>query len=357
MENFKLQRHANRRVGRTKRQAVSVSQADLVRAGPLRADNLLPLVIRPALEGVDLADWASNNLQFIEAQLAKHGALLFRNFNLRVVADFERLIKAISPDLLNYQERSSPRSQVSGNIYTSTDYPADQSIFFHNENSYQHVWPRKLFFFCLTAAEQGGQTPIADVRRVFTAIDPEIRESFARRKWMLVRNFDGQLGLTWQTVFQTTQKSVVEEYCRLAGIEVEWRTGDRLRTRVVRPALATHPGTKEPLWFNHLAFFHVSTLEPAVRAAVIGQLAEDELPSNTFYGDGAPIEPEILEHVRAAYRQQAVLFEWEQGDVLLLDNMLTAHARTPFVGERRIVVGMAEPFTRRDASSGWMETE
>jgi len=48
-------------------------------------------------------------------------------------AEFEQFIQAISGELIEYSYRSTPRSQVSGNIYTSTEYPADQSIPLHNE--------------------------------------------------------------------------------------------------------------------------------------------------------------------------------------------------------------------------------
>jgi len=34
---------------------------------------------------------------------------------------------------------------------------------------------------------------------------------------------------------------------------------------------------------------------------------------------------------------------WESGDLLLVDNVRTAHARDPFESPRDIVVGMADP--------------
>jgi alpha-ketoglutarate-dependent taurine dioxygenase len=161
---------------------------------------------------------------------------------------------------------------------------------------------------------------------------------------MLVRNYVDGLSLTWQSVFQTEDKIAVEDYCRDAGIETEW-CGDRLRTRQVRQAVSQHPMTGEMVWFNHAAFFHVSTLEPSTREVLLAGLKEEDLPNNTYYGDGSPIEPAVLEEIRGAYRKEAVSFVWQEGDILMLDNMLVAHGRNPYVGPRKILVAMAEPFS------------
>ena len=330
-----------------RRKSVSVSQANLVTAEPLPSGGALPLVIRPAVRGLDAAGWARGNRDFIERNLLKHGGLLFRGFNVRTAEEFEQFIEAVSGETLEYRERSSPRSKVSGNIYTSTDHPASQSIFLHNENSYQHTWPLKIFFFCETAAQTGGETPIADVRRVYQRVPAEIRERFREKGWMYVRNFGDGLGLPWQSVFQTTDKGVVEQHCEANGIRAEWKEGDRLRTRAVRPALARHPRTGEMVWFNHATFFHVSTLEPAIREVLLDEFAEDDLPTNTCYGDGTAIEPEVLDRLREIYRQETVAFPWQQGDIMLLDNMLTAHGRGPYTGARKVLVGMAEPWSDR----------
>jgi alpha-ketoglutarate-dependent taurine dioxygenase len=42
------------------------------------------------------------------------------------------------------------------------------------------------------------------------------------------------------------------------------------------------------------------------------------------------------------YREAAVCFAWQKGDLLMVDNMLVAHGRAPFTGPRRILVAMAE---------------
>ena len=333
---------------RFKRKALSVSQELLVKTDYLGHGGRTPLIIRPALDGVELVAWAAGNRELIEDRLLDHGALLLRGFVVRLPEEFEQFIKTVSNHLLQYNERSSPRKNVSGNIYTSTDYPADRSIFFHNENSYQSVWPLRIFFFCVTVAERGGETPIADCRRVLRRISPSIVARFVEKQVMYVRNFGDGFGLSWQTVFQTADKAAVEQYCLKSGIECEWKSGNRLRTRQVRPAVARHPRAGEKSWFNHAAFFHVATLDPLIRKMMLEEFGEDELPSNTYYGDGSRIEPSVLDEIRDAYTQEAISFPWESQDVLVLDNIYTAHSRSPYYGERKVLVGMADPLNWKD---------
>jgi alpha-ketoglutarate-dependent taurine dioxygenase len=340
------------RPGSFQRRSVSLAPESLIESRPLFggvsgvAGGELPLLVTPRMDGVDLVSWAANHRPWLDEHLLRHGGLLFRGFGLDRPAHLESLIHGVAGEALEYRERSSPRSAVEGRIYTSTDYPPEHAIFLHNENSYQSVWPLKIFFFCQQAAAEGGETPIADCRRVLARIDPAVRERFEAKGWMYVRNFGDGFGLDWRTVFQTDDTAAVEEHCRRGGIEVEWKSDGRLRTRAVRPALTPHPKTGELLWFNHATFFHVSTLEPEVREALLAEFAAGELPANTYYGDGSPIEPETLAHLRSLYQSETRTFPWQSGDVLLLDNMMVAHGRSPYRGARKILVGMAEPVSR-----------
>jgi alpha-ketoglutarate-dependent taurine dioxygenase len=346
--------YANRNLARfneVKRTSLKLSKETLVKQRPLFAGSGLPLLIEPVSEDVGLVSWVKNNSNLVAAELAKHGAILFRGFNCDSAATLEQLIRAVSGAPLEYTERSSPRSQVSGNVYTSTDYPADKSIFPHNEQSYNLNFILKIFFCCLQRAEHGGETPIIDCRNVFNRIDPKIRERFIEKKYMYVRNFRQNFGLSWQTAFQTTDRAAVEAYCSTNEIGFEWMEDNRLRTWQVRQPVARHPRTGELVWFNHLTFFHVSTLEPAVRDWMLSQFEEKDLPNNTYYGDGSPIESSVLDELRGAYLSEKVVFPWQEGDVLMLDNMLTAHAREPFAGARKVIVGMAEPFSWKNISS------
>src|ERR1041385_1795184 len=224
-----------------KRRAVSVSPQNQVRGHCLNPGDEFIYVIEPALKDVDLIAWGAANKREIERKLYQHGAILFRGFDLNSVGQFETFTAAVSDQTIEYRERSSPRSQVGDKIYTSTDYPPDQTIFPHNEHSYSLTFPLKLFFYCVLPAQAGGETPLADTRRILQSISPATRARFAEKKWMYVRNFGGGYGLTWQTGYQTNDRSVVERYCLNSGIEFEWKESDRLRTRQVRDAMLTHP--------------------------------------------------------------------------------------------------------------------
>jgi alpha-ketoglutarate-dependent taurine dioxygenase len=315
----------------------------LIKSDWLGLEGKLPLVVRPATDGVDLVAIAPSLRAFFIEKLVLCGAILLRGFNLLTPESFEQFIASVSGDLMSYRERSSPRTAIFDRVYTSTEYPANLTIFPHNENSYAHTWPAKIFFFCVEAPAAGGETPLVDCTRVYRRIGEGTRERFTLKNVLYVRNFGRGVRMDWRTVFQADDRKTVEECCREAGYEVEWMPGDRLRTRRVGCAVVNHPVTGEPVWFNHAAFFHVSTLDPAIRDALRSQYHKDDLPNNTYYGDGGEIEPETLDEIRDAYWNEAVVFPWRCGDVLMVDNMRVAHGRNPFSGPRKVLVGMSEP--------------
>ncbi|HEX2224328.1 MAG TPA: TauD/TfdA family dioxygenase [Thermoanaerobaculia bacterium] len=331
------------------RQAVRLSQESLVRESFLADGGTLPLVIEPAAENLNLVSWAASNREGVRERIDRHGGILFRNFDVKSVEVFEKVIESVAGEPLRYTERSSPRSAVSGRIYTSTDYPPQYPIFLHSEQSYNLRFAMLISFCCMIQPAEGGSTPIADTRKVYQRIDPEIRQRFIERGYRYVRNFGDGFGLSWQEAFQTSDPAAVERYCHDNQIEFEWKEdGRRLRTSQVRRVVARHPRTGELSWFNHLTFFHVSTLVSSVRDSLLREFCEGDLPNNTYYGDGEPVEPEVMEHLRDAYLQETVTFPWQAGDVLLLDNILVAHGRQPFSGDRKVVVAMAEPVSWAD---------
>ncbi|WP_158102699.1 TauD/TfdA family dioxygenase [Lentzea kentuckyensis] len=304
---------------------------------------MLPYLLTPD-DTTDLAERLRRDHDALLAKLHEAGALLFRGFDVNDPSGFRDVARSYTPDLLDYTYRSTPRKQAETGVYTSTEYPPDEQIPMHNENSYSRTWPAKLWFYCQQAAAAGGATPLADSRKVYRRVDPEIRDQFARRGVRYVRNYGAGMDLPWQEVFQTEDRANVEKFCREADIDFRW-DGDLLRTSQVCPAVATHPATGEHVWFNQAHLFHPSALDEETREALTLLFGQDGLPRNAFFGDGGDIPVEHLDEVRAAYDAEMVDVAWCDGDVLLVDNLLAAHGRRSYTPPRKVLVAMAEATT------------
>lgn len=335
----------NGKLGSVRPRATPLIDERSVEGGYLESNNPLPLVIRARRQTATLTAWVRANQRLVDEALKINGGLLFRGFHLDGIADFGGFVRSLCPELLEYKERSTPRTEVGDRIYTSTEYPAHQSIALHNEFSYSYTWPMRIFFFAAQTPESGGETPIADSRNVYRKLAPDTLRRFIEKKVMYVRNYGAGIDLTWQEAFQTLDRTEVEEYCRSAPLDWEWLDGDRLRTRQARPAVAQHPMTGEMVWFNQAHLFHVSNLGQETRESMCRVFDEQDLPRNAYYGDGSPISDEDLEEVRRAYEEATVVFSWQPGDILMLDNMLVAHGRRPYSGRRRILAALAQPYS------------
>lgn len=322
-----------------------------VKRSTLQPGQRLPLILEPAEPGVDLPTWAVANRELIERDLATHGAILFRGFDLPTPVEFEKSALAVYGDL--YSDYGDlPRASAGEKIYESTWYPEDQMILYHNESSHLNLWPMKISFFCVTPAKSGGCTPIFDTRTVCDHIDPAVLDEFARKGLLYVRNFSAGVDPTWQAFFHTAEREVVEKACRDAGAEFEWVAGDGLRISQRTRAVWKHPRTGERVFFNQLQLHHVACLDDDMREAMRDLFSDEELPRNVFYGDGSRIPDDVMRHLGEVYEKVAVRFAWQKGDMIMLDNMLTTHARDTFEGPRQIVVAMGQMLTIEQAE-GW----
>jgi alpha-ketoglutarate-dependent taurine dioxygenase len=317
-----------------------------------RTEIPLPLMIdSSSLPGVEPGDsssfveWFERERATIEEMLLQHGALLFRQAGVSTPAAFGRFVKAVTPATLDYVDGNSPRTRITRGVYTSTEYPAQYFISLHNELSYSHHWPSRIFFCCVVAAAEGGATVVADSREILRRLDPALVEEFTRRRIEYIRNLHGGNGLgpSWQDTFEMTDRKDVEELCQEAGMAYEWRPDGGLRVRQIRPAVAQHPQTGEIVWFNQADQFHPSTHPPDIYAALQGLYGDrtEDLPQNVRFGDGGEIPVESLDAVREAARASMVPVAWQEGDLLMVDNVLVAHGRMPFAGQRKILVAMS----------------
>lgn len=305
----------------------------------------LPLTVeKMTVGGLGLSDLAGNCREELADCLLTHGALLFRGFEVKDAATFGRFLDAISEQRLDYIYRSTPRQTVGDKVFTSTVYPATLEIPLHQENAYQREWPMKLALCCVVPAGTGGETPLADVRKVTARLSDTLLDSFENLGVRYIRHYHEGTDLPWQTVFQTEDREVLASYCESHGIEHEWLGQNTLRTTQRCHGVAYHPVTKERLFFNQAHLFHVSNLGDAGARALIEVFGIDQLPRNATYGDGTEINVSDLQTVRNAFVAEAVVFSWQAGDVVVVDNMQVAHGRRAFKGRREVLAAMSDPY-------------
>ena len=327
-------------LGAIRRKAVDLAHFNPVKESQMDPEQSLPLIMEPAADQVDLADWARNNRDYIAQKLHTHGGILFRGFNLKTPQDFERVAAGVYTEL--FSEYGDLPREGAGKIYTSTPYPEDKCILYHNESSHMNRWPTRISFFCVIAAKEGGCSPVVDCRKVYQQLDPEIRQKFEQKGVMYVRNFSDGLDVSWQHFFQTNDRSEVEDTCGKQGFICEWVGADDLRVKQRCRAVLRHPVTGEFSFFNQVQLHHVHCLDRDVRESLLSIFKREDLPRHVYYGDGSEIEDSVMDHVGETYEKNAVRFTWQEGDMISLDNMLAAHARDSFVGPRKIVVALGD---------------
>lgn len=315
----------------------------LVRSSFLAPAREFPLVLEAAGSDLDAVVWARDQREFIETALRRHGAILFRNFGLQTPREFEAFAEALEPRL-HGTYGDLPKKEGGRNTYRSTPYPERQMILYHNESSHMDRWPGKQWFFCEVPSRVGGATPIVDGREMLRRLPPALVEEFERKALLYVRTFIPRLDVSWQEFFKTDSRSEVELRLATAGIEWRWVDDHTLQTRTRCPAVIKHPHTGERVFFNQVQLHHVSCLEPDAREDLLSLVGAENMPRQVLYGDGTAISDEDMATIGQAYEACAVRFEWRQGDVVMLDNMLAAHARDPYEEPRKIVVAMGDMY-------------
>lgn len=305
----------------------------------------LPIVAsptKPPISSAELYAWLGENKEDVQKHLNIRGAILFRGFGVSSAEQFQEIAGIFCDEFSDYVGGNSPRTKVVSHVFTSTEYAKEARISMHNEASYLKRMPGTILFFCAKPATAGGQTPLADCRRVLDRIDPQLRSRFEQNGILYVNNMHGGAGLgrSWMDVFGTKDRHEVERRLTKDGYEFEWTPGGGLRTSMRAPATLQHPRTLEDSWINQAEQWHPSSLDTAVREQLLSFLSEEDLPHSAFLGDGSPLHEEDLRSIREAMAAEERVFQWQQGDVLLCDNHLVMHGRQPYSGDRKILVAM-----------------
>lgn len=305
------------------------------------------LLVQPRVAGKSdmegILSFLRGHVSYFKEQLVERGALLLRNVGAREAADFAELCNVFGQSR-DYKDGISPRTEVGGGVYTSTEYPPHLDMALHNEMSYNPFPPRRIAFFCHSAPVPGtGQTPLGCSAEILRAMDSELVKRFTKHGLKYIVNSPtrgGGPGVPWQTMYRTDHKAEVERLCTELNVSYRWNADGGLTTLRSATATRVHPDTKEELWFNHSHLFHPSDL-PESTYQVLKKACRNptEFPKYCLFGDGSEIPEEDLSKVRKVLNSSQILFDWQEGDVLILDNYTMCHGRRHFdpTTKRRIL--------------------
>ncbi|AOM78762.1 TauD/TfdA family dioxygenase [Pedobacter steynii] len=306
----------------------------------------LPLIIGLSdADSVNFISYYQTNKIEIEEQLNRIGAIKFQNVSISSLHDFQDIVNAISDKFLSYVDGNSPRTKLTDNVYTSTEYDKNQKITMHNELSYSAQWPNKLFFSCLIPSETGGETLLADSREIVKAMNPEIVEEVKRKGITYIRNLHGGLGLgpSWQDTFETADPRQLETYCKSYNITYQWGENGILRLMQPSKGVIRHRTTDELIWFNQIDQFHPVHLGDEIYEIMqsIYESTED-FPMNVKFGDGTAIEEDMVHEILNTIETVTIAPVWNKNELLIIDNELVSHGRNEFSGERKVLVSMSK---------------
>jgi hypothetical protein len=322
--------------------------------------------------------WYQDNFQWMEENLVKYGGILLRNFPLPNVYEYDKLIGMLHPESggTGLYLGTALRNKLSGLKFVSTASEIGRfgTIPTHIELSFAPNPPKRVYFYAEHPNEPvGGQTTYSDFRQVWRELSEETRNRLTSRGMLIERRYQDQkkhrslqANKSWQEMFKTENRTLVEETALAQQFTPSWQSSSdgsahELILRHPQKVIRTHSITKEPYWATHFNVFDSETFEiPSAWSAQLFESKQSMLLAwfikiaskilhgwlgfpyehNMFYADTqTPIDFETTMEIRRTIARQTWIFDWQQGDLMMLDNHRMAHGRSPWwKGERRVFV-------------------
>lgn len=294
----------------------------------------------PADPGDPLLAGAVRDL--LDEELSVRGGVLVRGLPLADRPGFERLVTGMSYEGLGYRGGIAVRKNDSGVALKASEEDPRITLSPHNEMAYLPDYPRRIFFFCESAATEGGEVPVNDIRETAEMLPPDVQESFRVRgvryhRCLAKESQPGAGG--WADTFGTRDRHVVQEHLDASGYVYEWGGDDVLRYYYRRGAFAVHPETGKELWFNQVTELHCSYWR--AHPDFPSDLPARSYPATTSFGDGTPFDDDEISFLRGLLWRTTKAVRMRPGDMLVLDNQVVQHGRMSYTGPRRHYVSLS----------------
>ncbi|KAL1197439.1 Clavaminate synthase-like protein [Cardamine amara subsp. amara] len=294
----------------------------------------------PALSLPLLTQSIRTQKPYLDSLLHESGAVLFRGFPVNSADDFNDVVEAFGFDELPYVGGAAPRTSVVGRVFTANESPPDQKIPFHHEMAQVPEFPSKLFFYCEIEPKSGGETPIVLSHIVYERMKiahPEFVQRLEEHGLVYVRVLGEEddpsspIGRGWKSTFLTHDKNVAELRAANLGMKLEWTEDGAKTVMGPIPAIKYDESRNRKVWFNSMV------------AAYTGWEDKRNDPTKAvMFGDGMALPKDIVHDCLRILEEECVAFQWQRGDVLLLDNWAVLHSRRSFDPPRRVLASLCK---------------
>jgi alpha-ketoglutarate-dependent taurine dioxygenase len=290
----------------------------------------------------DPAARAAEHREELAKLLPEHGAVLISGLSLSSAADLAGVRQALGYRPARPREHFAERHELADGVWSPPSWPADREQCLHHEGCYGVDFPRVLLMTCLVPPQAGGELLLGDTRQVLARVPPPLRERFRAEGWRFERNFRPHFGLQWPAAFGVATPADAERFCAERLIGCAWRPDGVLHVAQRRPAVVRHPETGHECWFNDVAFFSQWSVDAEERRVLLAAFGPAGLPFSTAFGGGDPLSEPDWRALLDAYEAVMCRVPWRPGDLVVIDNVLTAHGRTPYSGRLLVAVAPAE---------------
>jgi alpha-ketoglutarate-dependent taurine dioxygenase len=293
------------------------------------------------------------------------GSVLLRGMPIKDTAQAEAILTALDVTFDDeYLGGASPRSRLSDHFFTSTEAPAPYVISFHTEMCYLKNRPGKIFFYCITQPEKYGETSVFDCAEIFANLPSELQHKIETLGVMYQRYFVNKKARffnvykTWMDSFQAETREQAEEACRQQGLDFEWQGNGGLVTRNRMPGMIVDPKSGKKcisltLYNSESAPYDMYTFRQRINPLsrlwlttfIRSQYARKNVFLKTLWGDGSEITAAETRLLIDTAWQNSNLFNWKQGDLLILDNIRCGHGRLNVVKPRKIAAALGDPYS------------
>ncbi|KAL3440269.1 hypothetical protein BJX65DRAFT_314968 [Aspergillus insuetus] len=284
------------------------------------------------------------------------GAILIRGLPIKTSHDYSAVAHALGFQAHTEVGRPPLRTVLAPNVKTANEGPPELPIWPHNEYGWSTINPAWLTFCALKVPERGGATPITSsiyIAHRLEQVAPRFLKELRRLGAMytyryttetLVSNTGNSIrGAYGEHVTddddEETFKQKVEAEVKRHSERFEWHEDGNLSVTHVVPAIRIHTSTGLAVFFGNItSAWGRSRHHGATRAPFRGDDGSYHPPPQ--FGDGSPMDVNDLDTLLDIAEEGAFNVEWEEGDLVILDNYAVQHSRQPWVGERQVLAAL-----------------